>query len=868
MANIILKNDRVEITVSDKAIPVSLKCRECAKVFAVKAEPFVRLKTANNDTLVPDRLEFSDDTLSFFYGEDRIDIGVKSHRNFLEFTVLSQLPIYADVMEFCCVSIADFQNTDTSPAFFSYALTENVNEKMYPDGCEGRSYGLVMKKFGTVGARLAVVFSKKCEVCDVLKQIHETLSPTDRAHLPIAGPYAREYEKNHGNYVIISQTAPAYLENYIDFYTKAGVSQLDFHQGPNSVRQGDFYFHKYNGSGKEFCEKFSKPLLDAGILSGLHTYAYYIDPFCDPILSDEKWQKQLCVLDEFTLDADVDADALFFKTLEDSSAFSTNHTFFSDSLPYALIDTELVQIKPCEGGFEVIKRAHAGTVAAAHKKGAKIKHMFARFCMFTPIIGSELFYKIARDTAKAYNEGGFEMIYLDALDGIGHHCPKDEAWYWAGQFVSAIVKNCTKPPIIEYSTMYPSLWACRGRMGAWDTPFRGFKDFVKTHVEGNSAWEKRHYTTTLGWYLAYPVMQDKFPPNYTMRYQFDEDIDFVGSEAFSHGSSMVFLSLTAENFEKFPAFEKNVKNYRRYSEALGDKNLSALREKVLANPYETRLVEKDGEKYFVEKHYKKSKIYDAQGTLDKVLYENPFKAQKPFVRLEGHLSTGEEKGALLVHFDEKEPVRAGKYTFDYTDMTSRLALRVRVKGNGTNSALVFRVGSSWNAGKGVADYTVILNFEGWRTIVLAEVDNGNFPEARAPLPGDYYAYSYYRSNVNFDHADSLEIFALGDVEGVCIGDVEACAHEETVAAEVTLSRGEKSITFTPELTSSEYLEYYPEENLALKFDRFGNSETVEFTGEMPEIESGTGEISIRAAGKTALPVRFTATVGTTGEIIK
>ena len=731
MANVVLCNDRFEITLCEKAVPVSFKGFSPETELEPKKEPFLRLITGNKDTLVCDKCEKTGDVLSFFFGEDRIDLKVKAHPDFLEFTLLSPIPVYADNLEFCCVS---FEKTEEPFAFFSYALTENVNEKMYPDGLEKKSYGLVMKKFGDVGARLAVVFAPVEAVREILKKIHKTLSPTDRAHLSIAGPYAREYEKNHGNYVIISQTDPSYLQGYIDFYTKAGVTQLDFHQGPNSVRQGDFYFNKYNGSGKDFCEKFSKPLLDAGILSGLHTYAYYVDPGCSPILSDEKWQKQLCVLDEFTLDEDIDENSLSFKTLEDSSTFSTNHTFFSDSLPYALIDSELIQIKPCEGGFEVVKRAHAGTVAAFHNKGAKIKHMFGRFCMFTPIIGSELFFKIARDTAKAYNEGGFEMIYLDALDGIGHHCPRDEAWYWAGQFVSTIVKNCKKEPIIEYSTMYPSLWSCRGRMGAWDTPFRGFKDFVKTHVEGNSVWENRHYTTTLGWYLAYPVMQDKFPPNYTMRYQFEEDIDYVGSEAFAHGSSMVFLNLTAENFEKFPAFEKNVKNYRRYSEAQGDKNLTALREKLIENPYEKRLVEKDGEKYFVEKHYKKSKIYNAEDGSDTLIYENPFRAQKPFVRLEGHLSTSEEKGVVLVHFDENKPVPAGKYTFDYTDMTSRLALKVRVKGNGDNSAIIFRLGSSWNAGKGVADYTVFLNFKGWRTIVLAEVDNGTLRALTLPYP--------------------------------------------------------------------------------------------------------------------------------------
>jgi hypothetical protein len=103
-------------------------------------------------------------------------------------------------------------------------------------------------------------------------------------------------------------------------------------------------------------------------------------------------------------------------------------------------------------------------------------------------------------------------------------------------------------------------------------------------------------------------MAQKFPSNYAMRYQFEEDIDFVGTEAFCHGSSMVFLSLTQKTFDIFPAFERNITNYRRYSEAMSDERLCALRPSLMASPFEKRLVEENGEKFFVEKHYKKSKI--------------------------------------------------------------------------------------------------------------------------------------------------------------------------------------------------------------------------------------------------------------------
>ena len=853
MSNIYLETNNVKIEIDEKGIVKSLFCKRCEKSIAVEKEPFAKLlQDGCDEPAVPEKVSEKDGVLTFDFGFCSFDISYKNREEYTELELLSSLPENAWGIEFGCVKI-----NDTKPALFSYALTENVNEKMYPDADNGESRGVAMRRFGTKGGRLAIVFCRENEICDIIKKIHSTLSPEDRAISPIAGPYAREYEKNHGNYVIISQTSPEYLQTYIDFYTKAGVTQLDFHQGPNSFRQGDFYFHKYGGSAKRFKEEFAKPLSDAGILSGLHTYAYYIDA-SSPLLADEKWQEQLCYLDdEYTLDEDLVPDQPFIKTVEDTSTFSTNHTFFSDSLPHVLIDNEILMVRPEKGGFAITGRGMATTPHTSHKKGAKIRHFFGRFCMFTPVPGSELFFKIARDTAKAYNEGGFEMIYLDALDGIGHHCPKNEAWYWAGRFVSEIVKNCDTPPIIEYSTMYPSLWPCRGRMGAWDTPFRGFKDFVARHVKANGEWEKRHYTTTLGWYLAYPVSAQKFPPNYTMRYQFEEDIDYVGTQAFCHGSSMVFINLNRDNFEKYPAFEKNVTNYRRYSLAMNNETLLALRDKLNANPYEKRLVDN----HFVEKSYKKSKIYSSG---DMALFENPFNAQKPFIRLEAQLSAKGENGITLVRFDETKPVAEGVHNFEYTDMESRLALRVRVKGNGKNSAVILRLGSSWNNGKGVADYTIFTNFTGWREIILAEVDNGNFPEFNGPVPADFGAYSYYRSNVNYDHVDRLEVHTVGDVGGVSIGDVMACAHENFATDKITLDVNGESVSVNAPVGSGEYVEIYPD-GKALKFDSFGNSEAVSLDGELPVLENGNGKIEVTA--KSDIPARFTVTVGFTGNII-
>jgi hypothetical protein len=349
-----------------------------------------------------------------------------------------------------------------------------------------------------------------------------------------------------------------------------------------------------------------------------------------------------------------------------------------------------------------------------------------------------------------------------------------------------------------------------------------------------------------------------------MRYQFEDDIDFVGTEAFVNENSMVFLSLTPKTFEIFPAYKRNVVNYRRYSEAMNDAALVALRDKLAADPYEKRLIDSEDGKYFVEKHYVKSKIYEAG--VDLVRADNPFAPQVPFIRLEGHLTTRDGDGILLADLGGEE-VKETHLSREMTDISSRLALKARVKGNGKRGAVVIRLSTTFNNAKGVADHLVMTDHEGWRDIVVAELDNGNFPEFNAPMPGDLYSYSYYRSIVNFEKVDKVDVFTVGECDGVELESVRACLHEDLPSKNVTLEAQGSSLTFATTLAADEYIEYYPEKGEAVKYDRFGNGESVTVIGSAPTLPQGESTLCIRAEDKGA-PSRFTVTLGFTGSVIK
>jgi len=61
--------------------------------------------------------------------------------------------------------------------------------------------------------------------------------------------------------------------------------------------------------------------------------------------------------------------------------------------------------------------------------GAKVHHLKECFGLFVPDGDSTMFTEVAKSTAKIYNECGFDMIYLDALDGSDILAGGEHAWH-------------------------------------------------------------------------------------------------------------------------------------------------------------------------------------------------------------------------------------------------------------------------------------------------------------------------------------------------------------------------------------------------------------------------------------------------------
>ena len=298
----------------------------------------------------------------------------------------------------------------------------------------------------------------------------------------------------------------ASVDDWIRMARAMGITQLDFHTGVN-MRFGDYEPNREMfPRGMESVRAVTERLQEAGILAGLHTYAFYLakdTPWVTPVP-----HPQLALAESFTLAAPVTADATQIELVESTADMSTETGFFVANSLTLRIGDELLTFEGCttEPPWRLtgLERGAHGTTAAAHAQGAPVGQLKEFFGLFLPEANSELFLEVVEKTAQAYNEGGFDMMYLDAIDGAFLLDEPADSWHYAGQFVWELGRRLEGPALMEMSMLTHHLWFLRSRIGAWDVPTRGLKTFIDMHVSNNQAQTRSYLPTHLGWWGVRP----------------------------------------------------------------------------------------------------------------------------------------------------------------------------------------------------------------------------------------------------------------------------------------------------------------------------------------------------------------------------
>ncbi|MBI4607221.1 MAG: hypothetical protein HY721_35095, partial [Planctomycetes bacterium] len=297
-------------------------------------------------------------------------------------------------------------------------------------------------RFGFAGACAAVVACPPGLLRDVLKEV--VAASPDLPRSPVGGAWALDAEIGRGSYLfnfggLSEKTADAWIE----VARKTGMNQIDFHGG-SSFRFGDC-----RPNPETYPEGFAslKAVIDrlhaAGIAAGLHTYAFFMDKRCpwvtpvpDPRLGTDA---------VFTLAEPLAADATAARVVEPTSGVSAVTGFFVRNSVTLRIDEELITYsgasKEPPYAFTGLVRGALGTRAAPHAAGLPVHHLKECFGLFTPGGDSTLLEEVAAKTAEAFNECGFDMMYMDALDGEDILGGPEWGWHYGSKFVFEVWKR-------------------------------------------------------------------------------------------------------------------------------------------------------------------------------------------------------------------------------------------------------------------------------------------------------------------------------------------------------------------------------------------------------------------------------------------
>ena len=826
--NIVLCNDIAKLVISEKAELIACVDLQSNVDIATHAQNKIAyVKTTGGKIIEAHTATLRGNTLSLTIGNLRVDLDVHAHNHYFSFEVINDYLSGIESLSFVDFKfLYDYSKEDATVAVGA-AMSLQTDPFYYPSGESKEVIGRCTFLTGLKGAKLAVIVCNKKELRKCLKEVYYSIPKGNVPVSMVGGPFALDSEINTRDCLMLKDADPSKLQEWISFYSQWDIRQFDFGMGPKTFIQGQFSFPNF-GNAAGFKKQIVDPLEDAGIISSLHTYSYYISYGANEILSNPKWQQQLEFRENFILAKSISATDNDVSISGDKTTLKNEQSFWVVHAPYLLIDKEILKYYVGVNGLVSIQRGQCGTKAVSHKAGTKVRLIGGYYSHIAPQPGSELFYEIARRTAAAYNEGGFKGIYFDALDGLGVHLKyaglDDYIWYYGAAFVNEVLKYCIEPPMVECATLYPSIWSARGRGGAWDTPCRGYKNFIDDHIAVNESLMNCHYLTTLGWYNFYPTSTTT-PTGFSTKYMFFDDVDYLGVKAIAHDQTMVYNGLLERDVNALLALRRNLERYSQYNRLriknyFSDKVKAALK----AGRYEFRLENRRGKNVFREVKYCRSKIRDiSYSVLDG---KNPFKQQSPFIRIENLYSSNSKSSISLIKLDESIDLISQQCKKEYPSLLNidgYYALKVSIKGNGVNSkdAICIRLCSSGNL-DGYADYVIRTNFDGWKEVILSDLDNAEYPDLKFQGMEDQL-YKTHRFPTNYTRISSIQVFTSGICNGVRIKSIEAVSLTPNALINPSVVMGNNSITFLDTLQSGEYIEYQVGNETATIYDSIGNT---------------------------------------------
>ena len=777
-------------------------------------------------------------------------------------------------------------------AFVGCALALNLKTQVHQlPGPNRRLQATCYPRFGFVGAKVALIGCPHGQLRQIMQEV-VTAAP-DLPHSAIGGPWALDGPINNGSYLFnFGGMSEETVDDWIGLAQRLGITQIDFHGG-NSFRFGDCRPNpKTYPRGRASFKAVIDKLHAAGIAAGLHTYAQFIDKTCAYVtpVPDPRLGKDAA----FTLAAALPAKAEVVPVDESTEKVSATTGFFVRNSVTLQIDDELITYrtfaKEPPYGFTGCKRGAYGTHPSAHAKGAKVHHLRECFGRFVPDGESTLYSEIAANTADMFNECGFDMIYLDALDGSDAVAGREYSWHYAAKFTFEIWKRLKRPALMEMSTFGHHLWYVRSRLGAWDHPTRSHKKFIDIHCQANETCRRIFLPAHLGWW-AFKQWHDPQGER-----TFPDDIEYLCGKCLGKDTGLSIMGIDPSNVSKIAALPKLAAIMKRY-ENLRHANYftQSVKDRLRKLGEEFTLTQSpEGEWQFREVQYAKHKVEGLDRWSNVWQVNNKFGRQPLQLRIEALMSVmpyDSPDSVTLADFgDVKEfatsraprgiqarietssdQVKVGKVsgrfsasskmttrrrawarvckTFDPpSDLSRCQALGVWVHGDGKGEVLNLQLKNPTHIASVDSDHYIVVDFTGWRYFELVEPEGERHADYSWPYGN---IYSIYRQSLRYSVVEALNLYynnlPASDTVTCYLSPIRALPTVNAKLRNISVSVAGRTLVLPVEIPSGCYVEFRSLADCKL-YGRNGELiSNVTPKGDVPVIEPGVNEVRFDCA---------------------
>lgn len=882
--SIIFENKYFLININENAMVTDLVDKINQKSVIKEQTPFGKIVLTDRTELCANTAEFEGDVLKIGYPNGfYANVGVEIFEDYFKFSLINVSSDDFWTLTFVnMLSLGECGNFTVS----GMALTLNVKMGEYPCKNEELS-ATVYTHIGYKDAAFVVIGITEDIMNATMRKIVDKIPFGTVPKAAYSGPYASDCKDANRNYTVLTgPITPQNVDEHIELFKEFGLTQVNLHQA-HMYRTGDFevYNKELYPNGRKDLRYVVDRFHENGINSFLHCYAFFIDPYNSYKSEGSRYlqpvpHKDLALSRTFTLALDMDDEQTEIQVKESLDGIDDVFGFYIEQSPILWVDNELMYITAIKDNKIFVDRGAFKTTVTEHKKDAEVKQLRSYFTHLMPKCGSELFYEVARNTADFYNELDLDGFYEDAIDGAGHLDGDEFSWYHSTDFFNEIFKYLKKPPIFNccYGPQYPGHWFARTMMGAFDTPGRGYRDFVDLHVDHNRKFaERMGLVSELGWWRLFPVGQ---PLNWQKKVMWHEDVEYLMCKVLATNVSFSWLVGFGEykNIPLLSSYRPIIKEYTALNKA---NYFSDEIKEILKQPQsEFHLCKENGEYYFKRMYTDRQRIESFDEGRNVLTYNNKFAAQTPKIRIEALWSAQEydsEAAKPIALFDQnKKVVFDNKYKVCNRSTDKMRGMGVWICGDGKGEVINIRLRSQMHKGTGYGDHFVKIDFTGWRYYSYYELQNCEMkPEEYPPQQLNYRVfedtipfYASYDGDVNFDYLESVEVIAYpkGDYN-IKLRDIVAVPQVSLELKNPTVKVNGTQICFDTVMKSTDYLEYDPETKECIHYDGLGNElARPKVIGDI-KLESGNNTVAFTADCDSKILKRAALTLITLGDRI-